>query len=74
MQPCERIEELTTGEAAALCGLSSSRIRDLAACGVLHARRHGRTYLIRRDSIIRYARYRAASKPRPKLRLVVNNN
>ena len=56
-----------------MAGLSTSRIRDLAACGTLASERRRRHYLIDRECFIHFLRSRAARRPRPKLRLVIDN-
>lgn len=66
-------DALTVREAAAMADLSTSRIRDLAACGTLTSERRGRQYLIDREPFFDFLRRRAARRPRPKLRLVIDN-
>ncbi len=62
---------LTTSDAAALLGVTSARVRQLIACGIIDAAQHGRSYLILPESI-KAARKRPGrgwpkGKPRKKL-------
>jgi excisionase family DNA binding protein len=58
--PVGRVEPVpvTVTEAAALAGVSPRRVRQLAASGRLRARRHGRAWLIDRDSASDYGKDR----------------
>lgn len=52
--------ELTSKEAAAILGVTVSRIRQLCIAGILIARKMGRDWLVSRDSVNAYANARTA--------------
>lgn len=67
------IEYVTVREAVARSGWSAGHIRSLAQCGKLESSRPEGRILIDAECLAVLLRARAASKPRPLLRLVVNN-
>ncbi len=67
------IEFITVREAVARSGWSAGHIRSLAQCGKLESDRSEGRILIDAECLAILLRARAACKPRPLLRLVVNN-
>lgn len=67
------IEFITVREAVALSGWSAGHIRSLAQCGKLESDRSEGRILIDAECLAVLLRARAACRPKPKLRLVVNN-
>lgn len=67
------IEYVTVREAVARSGWSAGHIRSLAQCGKLESDRSEGRILIDAECLAVLLRARAAAKPRPKLRLVINN-
>ncbi len=67
------IEYVTVREAVARSGWSAGHIRSLAQCGKLESARPEGRILIDAECLAVLLRARAAAKPRPKLRLVINN-
>lgn len=67
------IEYLTVKEAVSRSGWSAGHIRSLAQCGKLESARPEGRILIDAECLAVLLRARAAAKPRPKLRLVINN-
>lgn len=64
---------ITVPEAVARSGWSAGHIRSLAQCGKLESDRSGGRILIDAECLAILIRARAAVKPRPVLRLIVNN-
>ncbi|EKF58603.1 hypothetical protein QWE_18423 [Agrobacterium albertimagni AOL15] len=67
------IDFITVREAVARSGWSAGHIRSLAQCGKLESDRSEGRILIDAECLAILIRARAAVKPRPLLRLVVNN-
>ncbi len=67
------IEYVTVREAVARSGWSAGHIRSLAQCGKLESDRSEGRILVDAECLAVLLRARAAAKPRPKLRLVINN-
>lgn len=67
------IEFITIQEAVERSGWSAGHIRSLAQCGKLESDRSDGRILIDAECLAILLRARAARKPRPKLRLVINN-
>lgn len=67
------IELITVREAVDRSGWSAGHIRSLAQCGKLESDRSEGRILIDAECLAILLRARADRKPRPKLRLVVDN-
>lgn len=53
--------EITTDQAAGMLGLTPRRVRQLLAAGLLDGRLAGRTWLVRRQSVLLYRDLRSAA-------------
>jgi|GEM_PF-4452813 hypothetical protein len=68
------IELITVREAVERSGWSAGHIRSLAQCGKLESDRSEGRIMIDAECLAILLRARAARKPTPKLRLVINNS
>jgi len=68
------IELITVREAVERSGWSAGHIRSLAQCGKLESDRSEGRIMVDAECLAILLRARAARKPRPKLRLVINNS
>ncbi len=67
------IEFITIRDAVERSGWSAGHIRSLAQCGKLESDRIDGRILVDAECLAILLRARATRKPRPKLRLVINN-
>jgi hypothetical protein len=65
---------ITVREAAKRSGWTAGHIRNLAQCGKLESDRSEGRIMVDAECLAILLRARAARKPRPKLRLVINNS
>lgn len=67
------IELITVREAAERSGWSPNYIRSLAACGKLDSHRSSGRIMVDAECLGILLRARASRRPRPRLRLVIDN-